>query len=376
VAALAVYASHVGPPKGAPTALVNFINAGYTGVTLFFTLSGFVLAINYFDRLRHPSISGVRQFAIARFARIYPIYILILIYILTREHLGGASIAGWWRHALVIQAWDSNVYKADEFNGPAWSVSVEVFLYACLPLLVPALARLRSPRTILSAAVVLVLSMTGIVLWFYATHRNNLPWINPESAYRWLYETPLSRLGDFVLGILAARLYLSVRDRPRAIRVGGLLAVLATLVIVALMCWSAFFFSAWSWDLGYAVPVVVLIFGLAIAPEFRLARLLSLPIVVLLGESSYAFYLIHAQALVYFGAARGTIDISVTSVVYSLMTLGFILCLAVGLHVMVERPARLAIRRFLGSYSGRASNPAAIAEPDTAVTSQAQSAII
>ncbi len=56
--------------------------------------------------------------------------------------------------------------------------------------------------------------------------------------------------------------------------------------------------------------------------------------------------------------------------------LGAILCLAVGLHVMVERPARLYIRRLFGSYSGRVSNPAAIAEPDTAVSAQTGQPII
>lgn len=51
-AALAVFASHVGPPHGASNELKAFFESGYMGVTLFFTLSGFVLAINYFERQR------------------------------------------------------------------------------------------------------------------------------------------------------------------------------------------------------------------------------------------------------------------------------------------------------------------------------------
>ena len=46
LAALAVYASHLGPPHGSPKLLSTFMESGYMGVTLFFTLSGFVLAIN------------------------------------------------------------------------------------------------------------------------------------------------------------------------------------------------------------------------------------------------------------------------------------------------------------------------------------------
>lgn len=92
-----------------------------------------------------------------------------------------------------------------------------------------------------------------------------------------------------------------------------------------------------------------------------------MPMVVLLGESSYAFYLVHQRALGYFGAGRWAMATSGTTILYEALTLGAILCLAVGLHVIIERPARLYIRRFLGSYSGRISNPAAIAEPDASI---------
>jgi peptidoglycan/LPS O-acetylase OafA/YrhL len=265
-AALAVYASHLGPPHGAPPALKAFLESGYMGVTLFFTLSGFVLTINYFERLRNPSARATWQFGVARFARIYPIYILILFYILVREHAFGANLTGWWEHVLAIQAWDPNVFQAYNFNGPAWSVSVEVFLYACFPLLVVALARLRTPRALLAAAVGVALIMTALTTWFAVTGRGTLPAADPESAHRWLYVTPLTRLGDFTLGILAARLYTFTRDRVGVVRAGGPLAITAALITIVLMAWPANLFSVWSLDLAYALPTAVLIFGLAVAP--------------------------------------------------------------------------------------------------------------
>jgi peptidoglycan/LPS O-acetylase OafA/YrhL len=376
LAALAVYASHIQPPHGAPTAVRTFLESGYMGVTLFFTLSGFVLAINYFERLRRPNRHAIREFAVARFARIYPLYILILAYNIVAQHAYGASIKGWWEHVLAIQAWDPNVFQVFNFNGPAWSVSVEVFLYACFPLLVLMLALLRTPRRLLIAAAATVLCMAALALWFTLSGRSDLAWANPESAHRWLYLTPLTRLGDFVLGIIAARLYVKSRGNLRLERAGGPLALAAVIAIVALMSWTANFYSAWSWDLAYALPSVVLIFGLAIAPRSRPSRLLSLPLVVLLGESSYAFYLVHQRALEDFGAGRWAIATSPTTITFEAFTLGAIICLAVGLHVMIERPARLYIRRLLGSYRGPVANPAAVAEPDAAVATRAQRAII
>lgn len=370
LAALAVYASHIPPPHNAPKILATFFEAGYMGVTLFFTLSGFVLAINYFERLSRPNVRGVLQFGVARFARIYPLYILILVYILIRQHAFGASVAGWWEHVLALQAWSSSVYQAYNFNGPAWSVSVEIFLYSCFPLLVVALARVRTPSGVLRAAMVVTLMMTALTVWFVLSGRGDLSWADSESAHRWLYVTPLTRLGDFMLGILAARLYSLVRENDRVTRVGGPLAIISAIVIIGLMAWPANLFSAWSWDLAYALPSVVLIFGLAVAPRSRAARTLSLPFVVLLGESSYAFYLVHQRALEYFGAGRWAVATSPTTIAYEGLTLGAIVCLAIGLHVIVERPARLYIRRLSGSYAGRATNPSAIAEPEAALATQ------
>jgi len=50
----------------------RFVASGYTAVTLFFVLSGFILAYNY-GRIRSR-----KEFWISRFARIYPVYFLSL----------------------------------------------------------------------------------------------------------------------------------------------------------------------------------------------------------------------------------------------------------------------------------------------------------
>lgn len=355
-AALAVYASHVGPPHGVSGGLKAFFESGYMGVTLFFVLSGFVLTINYFERLRAPTAQAIQEFGVARFARIYPLYILILFYILVRQHAFGGSIGGWWEHVLMIQAWDPNIAQAYNFDGPAWSLSVEFFLYACFPFLIVILTRIRATSILLVTAIGVASAMVGIATWFTLTNRSSLPWTDPESAHRWLYVIPVTRLGDFLLGILAGRLYVELRKRASLVKSGGLLAITATVAIVALMAWPANVFSAWSWDVAYAIPCVVLIFGLAIAPSGILARLLSLPALVLLGESSYAFYLIHQPGLQFFDGGRWALALSATTATYEALTLGAIICLAIGLHVAVERPARLYIRRLSTKHFVRAQN--------------------
>lgn len=347
LAALAVYLSHVGPPAGAPPWLANFFFSGYSGVTLFFILSGFVLAINYLGSLSRPSAGGIYRYFVARFARVYPLYVLILFYFVVRQHALGESIDAWWWNAFAIQAWSPNLDIAYGFDPPAWSISVEFFLYACFPLLIPFLARLRRPRQVLIVAGAVVAAMAALAGWFVVAGLDNLPYADPDSAHRWLYRTPLTRLGDFSLGILAALLFFQTRERRSVQRLGLPLVLAATATTVFFMCWEAMPLTPWSWDLAYAVPATIFIFGLAVAPLSWPAKLLSLPFMVLLGEASYAFYLVHHPALAFFGGGMWGTIASPTTVVFEVLTLGAILALAIGLHVGFERPARTWIRRVL-----------------------------
>jgi peptidoglycan/LPS O-acetylase OafA/YrhL len=357
---VAVYLSHIGPPHGSGEVLTSFIGAGYSGVTLFFVLSGFVLSVNYFDEFRHPRLVGTWNFLVARFARIYPLYIVCLAYVVVHLHALDAPIDGWWRNALAIQAWSPDVFQAFSFDGPAWSLSVEFFLYACFPLLVPLIARLHRPRTILVWAAVIAAALFALAAIFVSSGHGSLPFEDPGSAHRWLYRTPLTRLGDFALGILAARLFVVTRGDPRLRRLGGPLAASAALAFLALMAWPALYFTAWSWDAAYAVPTVLLIFGLSVAQDSRLARFLSIPTIVLLGEASFAFYLVHQPMIGFLGGAAWATDMSPTAVLNEAFIFGAILALALGLHVGLELPARRRLRRWL-SLREKRRQPAPVA---------------
>lgn len=364
-AALFVYFSHIGAPHDSPTLLTSFFASGYAGVTIFFVLSGFVLAYNYFRELRHPGLAEIYNFFVARFARIYPLYLAVLAYVLVRWHALGPGTDDWWQHLLALQAWNGDVNVAYAFNGPAWSIGVEFFLYACFPLLIPLVAKLDSPRRLLLAGGVVALAMALIAAWFVATGRADLPITDPESAHRWLYRMPLPRLGDFLLGILAARLFVQVAGAPGVRQAGRRLAPLAGAAIVALMAWPALRSSAWSWDLAYALPAALLIFTLAAAPTGWLSRGLSIPVVVLLGEASYAFYLVHQPAIAFLGAGQWREAVSGSLVALEAFNLAVILVLAVGLHLSLERPARRWLRRRLsyGNGSRRAGRePSGIGE--------------
>ena len=65
-------------------------------------------------------------------------------------------------------------------------------------------------RSIPAAAAVIVIAMFALATWFHFW-RGNIPVTSAGSAHRWLYLMPLTRVGDFALGILAARAYVLLR---------------------------------------------------------------------------------------------------------------------------------------------------------------------
>src|SRR4051812_27743078 len=58
--------------------LYSVISHGDLAVDFFFELSGFVIALRYADQFTRPNWAVYKEFLVARFARIYPLYFTVL----------------------------------------------------------------------------------------------------------------------------------------------------------------------------------------------------------------------------------------------------------------------------------------------------------
>jgi peptidoglycan/LPS O-acetylase OafA/YrhL len=344
LAALVVVLSHLGPPPGAPEPLRALFASGYSGVTFFFVLSGFVITHNYAEHFRGGvHRQGLWSYAVARFSRVYPLYLLALVAVTLPMGWAELSRADWWLHALALQAWHPDGAVALAYNGPGWSISVEAFLYACFPLVAwLLLPRLRTRSALVCALVVVAAAMAALTLSFPPAPVH--PPYGPDSAHRWLYRNPACRLGDFLLGALCARLLRTLDDERLRLRLGRACLLVGAGASVGLMSWPAHFRTPASFDLSYALPAAALVLGLALAPSTLAARALASAPLALLGEASYALYLVHYELL------RRTFPVtSVPRLWWPLAGFFLLLCVgvAIGLHVVVERPARGWLRRRL-----------------------------
>src|SRR6185312_14161347 len=204
---------------------------GATGVSFFFILSGFVLAWSY-----RPGDSAGRFYR-RRFARIYPAYILMLV--LTQVSVGtrhGFPLVPFLLNGTLVQSWvpSAKIFFTSDMG--AWSLGCEAFFYLLFPLLLPLVTRAAPRRRWQVLALVGVVDLTVAL----ATH-------SPSQASGfglWLvYIFPVTRLGEFVVGlILAVAVAEGLRVRVslnQALLVALAAYALAGLVPVYLM-WEVF----------------------------------------------------------------------------------------------------------------------------------------
>ena len=351
VAAIAVFNAHVIPPVDAPLVVGAFSLAGHDWMTMFFILSGLILVWNYDDALGDKlTAHALRSYYVARLARIYPLYLLTIALAIAPAIRSfpdlGALVArpDLWLHLFALQSWSGNLAVAYGFNAPAWSIGVELFLYALFPLLLLAMRGIRDrPRALVALALAAVLVATSVAVVLSLAGLAELPKTDPMSAHRWVYRTPLTRLPDFVLGMSLGYLLKITASRSME-RFGRVAQWVGGTLVVGFMLIPPLAESIWSLDSANMIPFALLILGLVWAPHTRLASMLSTRLWVFLGECSFAFYLLHSTIVAAVGQPSGGVVSWATT-----WATAFALTLfaAAGAHVLFERPARIGLRRAL-----------------------------
>ena len=135
IASALVLWSHWAEPLGLPVGLTAF---AFTGVDLFFVLSGFVFAPVLLQR----PVPSLRAYGLRRVLRIYPAYLVALALYVTLAWMAGRPLLYLPEHVLMghLQSREMAFY----YNPAFWSLPVEVGFYVLLPMLGVVLARGRA----------------------------------------------------------------------------------------------------------------------------------------------------------------------------------------------------------------------------------------
>ncbi|WP_282795456.1 acyltransferase [Streptomyces sp. CC224B] len=303
VAALAVFVCHaalVTAPEGGSAPVALFL-LGPVGVSLFFVLSGFVLA--YSAR----GTDTAKAFWRRRVTKVYPSHLVVWAGCMLLFRAAGMprfgnglpyvtpGLPGDLTNALLL---NTLVPRPDFFTGGndvTWSLTCELLFYLLFPLLYPVVARIR-PQRLPAAAAGAVAAAWTVPLIALGLGGRPLPggFLGgniTDVQLGVVYAFPPSRLPEFVLGMVLARLH----RHGCAARVGLLPSV--ALVAACLLTGIAVLPRPFLLAAATLVPVALIVRTVATSEARGTLPWLRTPAAVLLGEVSYAFYLIHRPAL-------------------------------------------------------------------------------
>jgi peptidoglycan/LPS O-acetylase OafA/YrhL len=290
---------------------------GWTGVDLFFVLSGYLIANQLMSGFQRGSQLSLPRFYGRRLLRTLPnFYVVLALYWLFPQVLGGREPPPLWRFLTFTQ--NIGLTPGTAFSH-AWSLCVEEQFYLALPAALMLGAALKRHRRALAWSLIGVLTLAAIAwrdhLWrLYGTQDPTIGY------YPQLYYGSLSRLDEFLPGVAIALLkhghpaaWTALMQRPRTLLAIGTAACLGMLTLMlhfyyiddygyghAMSSWG---YSALAWSFGAMVLA-------ALAPRGPMSRV-AWPGANALARWSYALYLTHkpiayalAKPLTALGLAR------------------------------------------------------------------------
>ncbi len=268
------------------------VNNAFIFVGCFFLLSGFILAYNYGDR--GPSLSK-REFWLARFARLYPVYLLALLIsyqmLLAEWHYQTHLhfVEGVILTPLLLQGFSPLL--ATFWNTVAWTLSSEVMLYIAFPWIV-GLRWPRSPRKL--AGLVVAFWALGMVLpaLYMLLQPDGFAHVNRYTPGIWLRTlkfTPIpyapTFLAGMALGLLQDRATISSRVR---LWLSGVMLV----VLAAVFCWGIDALPYPMLHVGLLTPLFALLI-IGLSGNHWIARIFAFRPILIVGEATYCLYLLH-----------------------------------------------------------------------------------
>jgi peptidoglycan/LPS O-acetylase OafA/YrhL len=274
-AAMAVLLFHYGAGFSAgilPAPVTKLLHNGYLGVSVFFVLSGFILTYTYQNDPMDRRF--VARFLFARFARIYPVYLLALIVAIPNVPRTSLDVG---LVLTMVQSWTPpSSLTGYLWVTQAWTLSVELFFYLMFPVILLVARQMNVAAimflAIVCAALIIILGIPSI-----SPGTERIPFVASDVIL-----LPVFRSVEFLYGVLLCRLMVFYR-----LDTGPIFGAALLIAMILVMCFA--------WDVHsvavFTILAGVLIVHLAAGTGF-VVQAFSTSLMLLLGGASYALYLL------------------------------------------------------------------------------------
>ncbi|KAA5548590.1 acyltransferase family protein [Adhaeribacter rhizoryzae] len=297
VAASMVFVLHYksGIFPAAPVWLANLLGEFHTGVAIFFVLSGFLITHQYLH-YNFTSVSKYSAYLLIRLGRILPLYIPVFLEVHSRWLF---AVPDLFLHLTLLKGFFKKVHLTGVIQ--SWTLTVELTFYVLAPLLF----WLARKGTLLLPYIFALL--TGIILtgigFGLSTLGHNPFGFMPDFAFTAL-STFFGRATEFFVGMGLAYY---INSQHNISRISAPVTGFFTYSGLGLFWLLLFLISTGAngnqagintWyglllhNLFLPLGIGLLLFGLMYEKTW-LSQILSSRLFILLGNASYAFYLLH-----------------------------------------------------------------------------------
>jgi peptidoglycan/LPS O-acetylase OafA/YrhL len=326
---------------------ISWAVGGYLGVSLFFTLSGFLICSLLLAERAETGQVRLRSFWERRLRRLLPAALITLVLVVLYAQVAATAgqqigLSGDIRSALFdFSNWhflSTGHSYSDLFRDPSlvqhyWSLSIEEQFYLVLPVVITAVL-VWGRRSVRFLGCVLV----GVAAMSLAVQ---LMSDNPDRIYYGTDARAFELLSGALLAVALAR-WMQQRPRAREPSVAWAPVGLAAAGVTLWWWSSAPQTSGWLYDGGFAVVAcmnVVVILGTVVPGPLR--WVCSLSPIRYVGRISYGIYLYHWPVYLWLDGARTGLD--GTALLFVRLAVTF--ALAVASFHFVEWPIRMSRHR-------------------------------
>lgn len=328
---------------------------GWTGVDLFFVLSGFLISSQLFVQIKIEKTFSIKEFYIKRFFRILPIYFFVVaIYFLfpffSNDFGKGQALTPFWKFLTFTQNFGADFSNARSF-GQVWSLCVEEHFYLFLP---ATLILFLKTNWLKKAYLLLIILFIGgffvrLFLWNNIEHLQNTGKAFDILYIQTIYIPTYCRLDGLLIGVSIAALY---NYLPSIFFYLSKYANIFITIGVFILIMSYFLFEN---DCSFSrtffgFPLVSIGFGLlvlgAIMPNSFLYQWKS-AVLTKIAELSYALYLIHMAVILSTQTIFAELGLAKNSSLMFLLSIFFCFVLAIILHYIIEKPFMKMRKRFI-----------------------------
>tara|TARA_B100001063_G_C16739604_1_gene543998 strand:+ start:53 stop:1120 length:1068 start_codon:yes stop_codon:yes gene_type:complete len=250
-------------------------------VQLFFTLSGFVITLNYLEKIN--IFNDFKVFFFKRFKRLYPLHLFFLLIFLVIESIKYFLVLKYnvqlnnvpfeinnLKNFLLNLFFIQHFADTYNFNGPSWSISVEIMLYITFGLLI-----------LFNKKIFFYLSLFYVLIFLFFFNNLYGATLSINAYYSGLY--------SFMVGCLFCLLFLK-----KKIELKNTIFNFLYYVFIIFFISEIFYFKLIEQKYFYSILfALVFFFSCYLDKEFILFKVFFNKYFIFLGKISYSIYLSH-----------------------------------------------------------------------------------